>query len=503
MRSLPISSSPKPTGDAAIRVLLINPPSDHIITTTQAKYIISERGFVPPLGLLYLATSIQERTTHNIRILDYQLHKLNEQQIENEIQRYDPDVVGITTITFMLVDCMKVAQIVKRIQKKRKKIIHVVAGGPHATIYPVETAQLEGIDFSLAGEAEFSFLEFLENLNDQDRLARIPGICFQENGRVIKGPPYAFIDDLDALPVPDRTLLDYEKYANVLAGSGIMTTMITSRGCPYQCIFCERLGKTFRAVSPENVMLEVTRCLDLGIRNIFFHDDTFTIDKKRVMEICRLIRENKITLQFSLRSRVNTIDEEMISELKNAGCTRISFGVESGVQRILNRIKKGITLEQVEKAFALTRKYKITSLADFMIGHPDETLKDIEQTLKFAKKIRPDYVQFSVTTPYPGTDLYREALDKGIVKKDVWKEFAENPVEHFTPPRWEETLDKHSIYKVLHRCYRKFYLNPKFIIRNLMRLNGWNELVRKMKAGMKLALYELLEKLGINRDGFR
>ena len=338
-----------------MNILLINPPTNNIISTTQAKYIISERGFTPPLGLLYLASAIKEITKHDVKIVDCQLHNFNEQKIKEEIERYDPDIVGITTITFMLIDCISVANLVKRYEQKKKKRVYVVAGGPHVTIFPEETAQLESIDFALAGEAEFRFIDLIENLEKGVSPNSIPGVFFRHNGNMISGPKHSYIQDIDSIPIPDRTLLDYEKYSNVLSGGGIMTTMMTSRGCPYKCIFCDRLGKTFRAVSAEKVVMEIENCLELGIRNIFFHDDTFTIDKDRVLHICRIINKKGLKFKFSLRSRVNTIDEEMIRALKESGCERISFGVESGVQRILNRIKKGITLTQAEKAFSLTR----------------------------------------------------------------------------------------------------------------------------------------------------
>lgn len=486
-----------------MKILLINPPSEHIITTTQAKYVIKERGTSPPLGLLYLATSIKRNTDHDVKILDCQLHGYGDREIETQLEEFRPDIVGITAITFLMVDSLRVARIAKAYGKKANRQVTVMVGGPHVTIFPEETATLNDIDFALAGEAEFTILQLIANLQDDEALKQVPGICFRKNGNLFSGPRQDYIQNMDAVPIPNRRLLEYDKYANVLTGTSVFTTMMTSRGCPYQCIFCERLGQKFRAASAEYVISEIEDCLSLGIDHIFFHDDTFTIDRERVFRICRYIQEKSLRFSFSLRSRVNTIDEEMIRELKSAGCNRISFGVESGVQRILNRIKKGITLTQAEKAFALTRKYKITSLADFMIGHPDETIPDIEETIRFAKKIRPDYIQFSVTTPYPGTDLYREALTKGIIETDVWKEFAENPTPHFVPPRWEETIDKQAIYQMLHRCYREFYLNPHFIVKNLLGLRGWNELVRKMKAGVKLVYYETLEKFGINKDGFR
>ncbi|MDP6683005.1 MAG: radical SAM protein [Desulfobacterales bacterium] len=486
-----------------MNILLIHPTTQNIITTTQASFVVQERGFVPPLGLLYLASAVQSWSKHHVKILDCQLHGLTYDQTREQIINYQPDVVGITVVTFSLIDSINVANLIRSCEKELNKKIHIVAGGPHVTIYPEETANLDPIDFALAGEAEFTFLNLINHLDDEDRLKKIPGVCFKKNGILIKGPPHGFIENLDCIPVPDRRLIDYDKYYNVLSGSNLMTTMMTSRGCPYRCIFCDRLGKRFRAASAERVIEEIEDCLSLGINYIFIHDDTFTVDKTRVLNICRLIQEKSLKIKFSLRSRVNTIDEDIIRRLKDAGCVRISFGVESGVQSILDRIKKGITLEQAENAFRLAKKYKMKTLADFMIGHPDETIEDIYQTISFAKKIKPDYVQFAVTTPYPATDLYREGLESGMIRRDVWKDFAENPRYEFIPPRWEQHIDKQTLYRMLHFCYKKFYLSPAFIMKNIISLSSLTDLKRKTKAGMKIFTHEMLPWLKRSSDGFR
>lgn len=486
-----------------MKILLINPPDRHIVTTTQARYVVRERGLVPPLGLLYLATMIKQRAEHDVKLFDCQVHKHSEEAIRQEVLAYGPDIVGITFITFMLIDALAVARVVKDCEASLGRRICVVAGGPHVTIYPEETARFDTVDFAIGGEAEFTFLKFIQHLDDETTLETIPGICYKRNGTIVKGPPYGLIEDVDSVPIPDRRLLDYHAYSNILSSSSLMTTMMTSRGCPFQCIFCDRLGKRFRAMSAQRVLEEIEGCLSLNIQEIFFHDDTFTLNKKRVMEICHLITQRQLKFRFSLRSRVNTIDEEMIAALKKAGCRRISFGVESGVQRILERIRKGITLEQAEDAFRLARKYGITSLADFMIGHPDERIEDVHVTLRFARKLRPDFIQFSVTTPYPATELYREAMEKGYIKTDVWREFARNPSEDFVPPRWEQHMDRETQYALLHQCYRRFYLSPSFIWRNLTRVRSPRELRRKAAAGSKLVLHELGARLGMRKDGLR
>ena len=201
---------------------------------------------------------------------------------------------------------------------------------------------------------------------------------------------------------------------------------------------------------------EIEHCLSLGIREIFFHDDTFTIDKKRVLTICELINKRGLKFDRDARVRVDTVNYELLSGMKKAGCHRISFGVESGNPRILKNLRKGITLEQVETAFRQCRKLKIQTLADFMIGSPGESRQDIMETISFSRRLGADYAQFSVTTPYPGTDLYREALAKGVIESDVWSEFARNPKEDFIPPLWTENLSREELIELLNTAYKNF-----------------------------------------------
>lgn len=486
-----------------MKILLVNPPRFSKVETTIPTFINKERGELPPLGLLYLASSIKDKTNHDVKILDCPVMELSYEDIKTEILKYQPDVVGIYIITFLLIDSLKIAEIVKSCEKKLKKNVAVIAGGPHVIIYPGETAGHKNIDFALAGEAEFSIVDFLNFKENKDRLSQIPGIYFVSDNNTIKGPQFKYIEDLDSIPMPDRRLLDYTKYSSILSSEGFVTTMMTSRGCPYQCIFCERLGKKFRAHSAEYVIKEIEDCINLGIKEIFFHDDTFAVSKKRVLEICHLINSKNLKFIFDLRSHINTINEELLVALKEAGCSRISYGIESGVQRIIKRIKKGISLEQASKMVSLTKKHKIATLTDFMIGHPDETIDDIHQSIKFAKKLDADYSQFTITTLYPGTQLYYEAMDKKVIKSDVWQKFAISPTSDFVPPRWDLIIDRNILVKLLHHCYRSFYLRPGYIYKHLFKIRSLKEFKAKSKAGFSLIINQLTIKMGFKNNGFQ
>jgi radical SAM superfamily enzyme YgiQ (UPF0313 family) len=469
-----------------MRVLLIFPPSKKILRTTQPSFVAGSKGTAPPLGLLYLASAIKDRTEHEVKILDLQLPGGSYDDLAAEIRSFKPQVVGISAITFMLLDVIETVAAVRQAARQLDQEPVVVCGGPHVTVFPAETAQLAGVDYALAGEAEFNFLSLLNNLGDHEALAQLPGLSYLHDGKLVQGPEQDLIHDLDTVPMPDRRLVSYRRYSSILAGGKLMTTMMTSRGCPFKCIFCDRLGKVFRPASAEYVVRELADCVELGVHEIFFHDDTFTVDKKRVLDICAMIREKGWRLTMDCRSRVNTIDEELLVALKGAGLRRISFGVETGSAQILKRIKKGITLEQARTAFGLARKHGIITLADFMIGHPDETVEDVKRTIRFARELNPDYAQFSITTPYPATVLYQEAMDRGIIKGDVWREFAKNPTDAFEPPRWDEIISRPQLVKLLNEAYRGFYMRPRFILRELGRTKNLKAFARKAVVGLKM-----------------
>ncbi len=264
--------------------------------------------------------------------------------------------------------------------------------------------------------------------------------------------------------------------------------MFTSRGCPYKCLFCDRpqLGKNFRARSAKNVVDEMEECEKMGIREIFIYDDTFGVDRNRVLDICAEIKKRGLKIAWDIRTRVNTVDEEILKALKGAGCQRIHYGVEAGTQKILNVLRKGITLDQVKRAFYLTKKAGIQTAGYFMIGSPTETKEDIMQTIKLMKKLDPDYVHITITTPFPATDLYDLAIKEGVLKDDVWKEFARNPYSAFIPPIWEKEMPREELFSLLKKAYRSFYFRSGYIFKKIIKLKSGGELLKKAGAALKL-----------------
>ena len=461
-----------------MKILLINPPTSDLILTNLPE-VLAQEDPMPPLGLMYVAAYLGKHTNYEIKILDCLIEKINHEQLKEKIREERPDVVGITTLTFTLIDVLRTAKIAKEINSN----IKVVLGGPHVNIYPRETLNFPEIDYLVLGEGEKPIKDLLENLNQTKNLYNLKGIAFKDNHKIINTGPRELIQNLDELPFPARNLIPNEKYSSVLSENNPVTTLFSSRGCPFLCAFCNRahLGKIFRARSVKNVVDEMEECKNIGIGEIFIYDDTFTINKQRVLDICSEIKKRNLKIYWDIRTRVDTVDEEVLRQMKETGCQRIHYGVEAGTEKILKVLNKGITLEQVEKTFELTRKIGIQTLAYFMIGSPRETRKDIMETIKFAKKIKPDFVCFSITTPYPQTNIYALGLKEKILPYDFWQKFAENPRPDFVPLVWEEELSREELFSLFKKAYHSFYFRPSYIFDKILKLKSIKELFIKAK----------------------
>lgn len=467
-----------------MKALLINTPSFNTIESCLPQVLDEGRGFTPPLGIMYIAAYIKKAGKHKIEILDAQAEELNYDELEKEIIKRKPDIIGMTAMTFTIIDIIKTAKIAKKINPN----IKIILGGPHVIIYPNETINIKEIDFLILGEGERVINPLLNNINNLEALEKIPGLVFKKNEKIINTGRAEFIQNLDELDFPARELTPYNKYFWALSPYKPITTMFTSRGCPYKCLFCDRphLGKNFRARSAKNVVDEMEACEKIGVQEIFVYDDTFGADRQRVLDICSEKIKRNLKIVFDIRTRVNTVDKEILENLKKAGCQRIHYGVEAGTQKILNVLRKGITIEMAENAFSLTKKIGIQTAAYFMIGSPQETREDILKTIKFMKKLNPDYTHITITTPYPATDLYIMALKEGIAPRDYWAEFAKNPNPDFHPPAWEKELSRNELFRLLKKAYRSFYLRPNYIAKRIIKLKSVDELMKKTKAALNL-----------------
>jgi radical SAM superfamily enzyme YgiQ (UPF0313 family) len=467
-------------------VLLIRPPHDHMITTNVPATVDEETGMYPPLGLLAVAGGLRRWTDAEVALLDAPAERLDQAAIARRIAEKRPDVVGVQAMTFTLVDAIQTV----RSAKTTHPAAHVCLGGPHVNLYPAETLAIDGVDSIVLGEGERAFAELIDALGAGRDPADVPGVAVRRNGRPSTTTARPLETDLDDLPTPDRDLVDNSLYWSVLAKRRPITTMMTSRGCPMRCIFCDRphLGKTFRYRSAGSVADEMADCARRGIHELFLYDDTFTIRRRRVLEICEAVRRRRLDAAWDVRARANTLDEETVAAMKAAGAVRIHIGVESGSPRILDILRKGITVEQAHRAFELCRRHRLTSLAYFMLGNPTETLDDIQQTFDFIRRCKADYAHIAITTPFPGTELYRMGLRQGLYERDYWRDFAARPDAGFHPPAWTEHFTHDQLHAFCQDAYRKFYTRPSRVIRQVFAVRSLGEFKSKARLGLKLLM---------------
>jgi radical SAM superfamily enzyme YgiQ (UPF0313 family) len=409
--------------------------------------------------------------------------RLDYKQTIERIRLSSPHIIGITCMTFNLIDVINLLKEFKRFFPH----IHLVVGGPHVNIFPKETLSLPYVDVVVNGEGEEVFPEVAYRLLNNISLDNLKGVGYKKSGEIFLNPERAVIKDLDGLTFPDRDL-PFGNYFTVINKENKTAIMLSSRGCPYQCIYCDRpaMGKNFRARSAENVIKEVEECLSLGVKEIMFFDDTFTLNRQRVIDICNLINERQLKFNWSARARVDTVDLELLMLMKKAGCWRISYGIESGNDRILKILKKGISLDKIRWAIKNTKKVGIDILGDFIIGSPEESKEDILRTVDLAISLDLDYAQFTIMSLFPATEIYQMALKRDLISADVWQEFALNPKPDFNTPVWTESLTQKELEELLIIAYRRFYRRPKYFLKIIKRIRTLRELFIKAKIGWRV-----------------
>jgi anaerobic magnesium-protoporphyrin IX monomethyl ester cyclase len=471
-----------------MKVLLLYPPTARALPGILPCSVESSRGFFPPLGILYLAAQAQEIPGVEVMVRDAPTQNLRAEQLAAEVADKSIDLVGISILSFHLLDAVEVAQ---KIKEKSPKTL-IIAGGPHPHIYPQETLGLGMFDYVALGEGEEIFSVFLKKLSGGEKDPSIPGIISKSHAQTAE-LDFCAIADLDSLKFPARKLLPIEKYYSVLSPHRPSTTAVSSRGCPYRCIFCDRphLGKRFRARSAENVVAEMEACIALGIKEVNFYDDNFTTNRERALEIAELIQKRKLKIAWDIRARVGDLQPEDYLLLRKSGLERIHFGVESGDPELLEAINKKITVAQAREAFQSANRARIETLAYFIIGLPGETADTLNRTFALGRELNPDFIHFSLLMLFPATPVYALALEKGIVKKDLWREFSKKPNPGFTPPIWEENLKQLDLISALHKAYREFYLRPGYLLSRLGKTRSWHGFKNQARMGLSI--------LGLNR----
>lgn len=442
-----------------------------------------------PLGICYIA-AVLEKNGHNVRIIDSVAEKIEKEEIIKRIEKYQPDIVGITSTAVSFSRAVKLAGIIKSIHKN----ILIVIGGPHVSSLPRESLlNCDFFDIGVFGEGEYTFLEIVENYKNgglNNNLEKIKGISYRKNGRVLVNKPRPLIENLDELPYPSRHLLaDIYLYNTNLSigGRKPFVHMIPSRGCPFQCIFCDQnvYGKRWRSFSPEYIIREIEFVVKkYSAKTIQFQDDLFTFYPERVIRFCNLLKEKEFDITWNISSRVDTLNEKLLRIMNDAGCRIIYFGIESGDEDILKIIKKGHSIEQVKSAIYAAKKIGLIVHGSFIIGNPAETEQTIEKTIKFALRLPLDDITFSIMTPYPNTEFTRSASKYGEIKSFDWDQYRGHPDEAIFLPYG---LEGKYLFKKQKDAYRKFYFRLKIIFSILKRIKNI-EMLRLYLSSIKVLL---------------
>ncbi|MEK7683224.1 MAG: radical SAM protein, partial [Nitrospirota bacterium] len=471
-----------------------------------SKTASSQINYWQPLGTLYVAAVLQKEG-HEVKFFNGAF--MTHEEILGGVRKFMPEFIGIYSTTFGWEKAKKTASDIRRItppilplNKRRSKEglprPYIVAGGP----YPIALQEHcledagESIDAIVTGEGEFTSLEIIERLQTGRSLEGVLGVVYRDGEKIIKNPPRPLIEDLDSLPFPARELLgDINLYIPPPATyrRKPVAVLITSRGCNRRCIYCFQIDKErktgIRYRSVENVMKEIEHCIKQGFREIKFIDDTLAADYQRAMRLAEEIKRSGLDFTWFASACVNQVDKPLLKAFKEAGCWAILFGAESGVQKNLNTIRKGITLEQTRNAVKWAKEAGIKVSTPFMFGIPGETFEEGLQTIEFAIELNPDIANFHAITPFPGTYLY-DNLEKYGTMSDELSDFTYQGAA-FIP----HTMTREDILKLRQTAFRRFYSRPSFILKKLFELRNLNDFIAALRSIR--SLFYLWTKIGL------
>ena len=412
--------------------------------------------------------AVLEQKGHEVRVVDCPVNNYSSDDVLKLIEDFQPDWIGMAAVTVLI---NRVIEISAKIRTKFPKV-KLLIGGPHATIRPEETSEKTKANIVITNEVEDVLLDAINNYNEK-----------YDKKKIVKGKA---VLNIDRLPFPARHLIDMKLYTslpNNYKRDPYAVHMVTTRGCPYTCTFCASANGIFRQRSVENVISEIKHLQKTyGTTEIVFWDDIFTLNKHWISKFCDTLIEEGIDIAWSCESRLDLITEEMVNKMAKAGCWNMFFGIESGNQDILDNIKKRTTLDLIRKSVKYVKSSGIEVRGSFMLGLPGETPEKARNTINFAIELNPDYAQFSITTPYPGTELYK-TVDKWGTLNENFDDFHNwSPV--FIPKGYKNMEELQAMQK---EAFRRFYLRPKYIIHRLAKIRSVDDIKRNLK-GVRMVM---------------
>jgi radical SAM superfamily enzyme YgiQ (UPF0313 family) len=447
-------------------------------------------GTMMPLNLCYLAAyARKQHPDAAFKIIDAEIQNLSHKETVDEVQAFSADLIAVTANTCVFDSVLNLIELLK----EHLVGVPIVVGGPHPSALPQQTLQESKADFVIIGEGELTFADIIAHLKTGIKeWNQIPGLAYRdEGGNVQLNSRRELISDLDALPFPARDLIDNKRYSpppTKRVSLGPNTLIATGRGCPFNCGFCGAQTvwtRKARTRSAGSVVAEIEECIHkFDIQSFHFTDELFTVNRKRVLEICDLIMKRNLKIAWCCSARAQKLDRELLTRMKEAGCHEISFGIESGNQEMLKKIDKSLDLDEAKKVVRLTKQVGIITHASYILGYIGETEETIRDTIRYAKALNTRVAAFFIASPLPGTPLYKEAQEKGYLRPDAtWIDYS--PLSN-TDPILELPNLPVSVLRRWHRkALRGYYFRLGYIIPRLLAIRHWYE-VANLFSGAKM-----------------
>lgn len=452
-----------------MKLALVFNPFKYKVHEENLRIVQKYFGLFPPLSICWVA-AIARQAGHEVTIIDARTLNLSKAEVCERLRSFGPDMLGFMMTTYMFQDTLEWIRYLKK-----RLGVPVLIGGYNLRVYPEASFCHPEIDYGVVEHALETVPMLFAALEGAGDLADVPGLVYKQNGEILINPPRPV--SFEAFPNPARDLLPNELYAEFPTERRNFTVMVTSLGCPYGCSFCEAGRTAYNPRSPMTVVNEMEECYhQYDVREIDIFDYAFTADKQRTIAICREMRKRGLDILWACRSRID-IDQELLAEMKEAGCGRIYYGIESGCQEILDRVNKGITLEQIRETIHHTRRLGMKALGFFLIGAPGETKQTVRQTVKFARTLDLEYVQFSKCLAKPLTPLWEQM--KQETGKDYWEDWVRGLEEDRPLPRPWTDLSDAEIDRLAKWAYVKYHSRFLFLVRATLQVKSFSEFKRK------------------------
>ena len=469
-----------------MRFALIHYDVERITNEPGNQTVMKHFGHMPNIQLLYVA-GVLEKIGAELAYYDVVGMELSNYELERRLKAFAPEIIGLSIYTSHFHNARSYASYLKSFLPE----VRIMVGGAHCAIFSTETlSQIPDVDYVCTGEAEVVLPEFFRRWEQKESFEGLRGLVWRDgDGAVRYAGPADPCQELDTVPFPARHLVPNERYYNFISTKRNYTVLNTSRGCPFRCIFCEAGGQRWRARSAENVVAEFEECYErYGVREIDIFDSSFTIRKDRVLNVCELLVKNGLAKKmiWDVRSRVDTIDGEMLEALQEAGCYRIFYGIESGNQEILKKLRKTSDIERITEIINKTDKVGISAFGYFLIGAPGETRESCRQTIDFAKSLPLDFAIFNCLVAFPKTELY-EKYYRPFVEHDFWTDYINKsePEKNFMGRPWTD-LEDEELRRIAHGAMLEFYFRPGQLFRAVRSIGSFDQFKRYSSAGLDM-----------------